>query len=94
MAQIIWLPEAADTFEEIVQYLEEEFGEASARKFVKRVYAFLDILAAHPNLGPIENPAEQIRGFVLHRNTTLFYKTEQETIYLLAFFDNRSETRF
>ncbi|WP_192821836.1 type II toxin-antitoxin system RelE/ParE family toxin [Rufibacter sp. LB8] len=89
MAQIIWHKRATQQFQAIQTYLLEEFGKKAAKEFTFHSFQFLELLQQFPTLGTIENPEKNIRGFVLHRHTTLLYKSVNEKIYLLAFFDNR-----
>jgi hypothetical protein len=56
---------------------------------VKKVYDFLDILIEFPEIGSIEHAEKNIRGFVIVKQLTLFYKITEDKIILLNFFDNR-----
>ena len=89
MAEIIWNKRAGRQFEKIQDYLSGEFGEKTTEEFTNKVFNFLDILAKYPELGTVENKEKNIRGFVIHKYTTLFYKTIEDRIYLLSMFDNR-----
>ena len=42
-----------------------------------------------PFLGSIENKSENIRGFVLVKQITVFYRVDDDRITLLNFYDNR-----
>ena len=57
--------------------------------FVKKVYDFLDILIEFPEIGSLENTERAIRGFVIVKQITIFYKVTGNKIILLNFFDNR-----
>jgi plasmid stabilization system protein ParE len=91
MAQIIWNKRAARQFEQIQAYLEREFGEKSAGIFTSRLFNFLELLAKYPEIGTWENKKKHVRGFLLHRHTTIFYKKEKNVIYILSVFDNRQD---
>jgi plasmid stabilization system protein ParE len=91
MAQIIWSKRAGRQFEQIQQYLERDFGEKSAGLFTSRLFNFLDLLSKYPEVGTLENKDKNIRGFRLHRHTTIFYKKEKNVIYILSVFDNRQD---
>lgn len=91
MAQVVWNKRAEKQFSTIQNYLTEEFGDKVAEEFTSRVFDFLDLLADFPDLGSIENKEKNIRGFLLHKYTTLFYKCEGDKIYLLSLFDNRQD---
>ena len=75
MAGVIkWSKQADVKFDKIIKYLTDEWGENVTRAFVKRTYDFLDLLCDFPEIGSIENPDKQIRGFVLLKQLTVFYK--------------------
>ena len=73
----------------IIGYLYEEWGEVVTKAFVKKVYDFLDILVEFPEIGSVEHIERNIRGFVIVKQLTLFYKIKDDKIILLNFFDNR-----
>lgn len=89
MAQIIWNKRATVQLAKLQRYLQEEFGENTAKTFTNKLFKFLDLLARYPQIGTLENVDKGIRGFLLHRHTTILYKQQEETIYILALFDNR-----
>ncbi|GAA4307238.1 type II toxin-antitoxin system RelE/ParE family toxin [Nibribacter koreensis] len=91
MAQVIWNKRAAQQLAHLQQYLQEEFGEKTTQTFTVRVFKFLELLVKYPQIGSLENPEKGIRGFLLHKHTTIFYKQKQEDIYILALFDNRQQ---
>ncbi|MFW5774392.1 MAG: type II toxin-antitoxin system RelE/ParE family toxin, partial [Tangfeifania sp.] len=78
---------------EILNHLQNEWGEKTTRNFVQKVYNFLDLLSEYPNLGAIENNDKQIRGFPIVKQVNLFYKIEKGRIILLSFFDNRQNPK-
>ena len=89
MAQIKWNKRASKQFSDLQQYLLQEFGKNSVKTFTSRVFTFLDLLLKHPHLGTLENKEKEIRGFVLHKHTTILYKEHKGSIYILSLFDNR-----
>jgi plasmid stabilization system protein ParE len=66
-----------------------EWGKRVTSAFVKKVYDFLDVLIEFPEIGSLENSEINIRGFVIVRQITIFYKISGDRIILLNFFDNR-----
>ena len=65
--------------------------ESVTRAFVRRTYEFLDLLAEFPEIGSMENPEKQIRGFILIKQITVFYIRKTDSIILLNFYDNRQK---
>lgn len=93
MVQIIWHKRASRQFANIQDYLLNEFGEIATKEFTKKVLNFLDLLIKYPELGTLENGGKNIRGFVIHRHTSLFYKAIEDKIYLLSVYDNRQSPK-
>jgi plasmid stabilization system protein ParE len=89
VAQIVWNKRASRQLAELQSYLQNEFGEKTAQAFTYRIFKFLELLGQYPQIGTLENPEKDIRGFLLHRHTTILYKQQKEVIYILALFDNR-----
>ena len=87
--KIYWSKRAERQFDNILNYLEVDWGENAASNFVRKVYNFLDLLSVYPNLGTVENEDKQIRGFPIVKQVNLFYKIDCDRIILLSFFDNR-----
>ena len=87
--RIFWSKRADKKFDNILDYLSTEWGEKVTSAFVKKVYDFLDILVEFPEIGSLENAERGIRGFVIVKQITIFYKVIGNKIILLNFFDNR-----
>jgi len=86
---LFWTKRADQKFDKIITYVQEEWGDSVASSFVKRVYEFLDILVEFPEIGKIENKKRNIRGFVILKQITLFYRVSTKGIIILNLFDNR-----
>lgn len=85
---IYWTRRADAKFEKIIQYLLENWGEKATADFVKKAYAVFDILTVYPEAGPLQHIEGNIRGFVIVKQVTLFYKVQGNTLMLLNFFGN------
>jgi plasmid stabilization system protein ParE len=90
---IFWTKRADKKFDQILDYLLEEWGESVAKSFIRKVYDFLDILSEFPEIGTIENKEKGIRGFAIVNQVSLFYRISGDKIILLNFFDNRQNPR-
>ena len=86
---IQWTRTADKKFASIIEHLDKEWGEITVRKFVKKVDNFLEILSQFPEIGSTENSEKNIRGFVITKQTTIFYRIKKDKIILLNLFDNR-----
>jgi len=87
--EIVWSKKADRTFDSILEYLSSDWGDSSTKSFVKKVYAFLDVLVEFPGIGTIENKEKEIRGFPITKHLVLFYQIRGNRIILLDFFDTR-----
>jgi plasmid stabilization system protein ParE len=87
--EIFWSKRADNKFDRILDHISSEWGERVTSAFVKKVYDFLDILVEFPEIGTLENVEKDIRGFVIVKQITIFYKVSGNKIILLNFFDNR-----
>jgi plasmid stabilization system protein ParE len=86
---IVWNRRASNSFNSIIEYLQQEWGERVTKNFVIRTYQILEFLIEHPEMGSLENHEKQIRGFVITKHNILFYRIEENRIVLLDFFDTR-----
>ncbi len=87
--KIYWTKRADKKFDQILNYLQDEWGENVANAFIKKVYDFLDILSEFPEIGTIENKRKGIRGFTIIKQVNVFYRISGDKLILLNFFDNR-----
>jgi len=87
--KIVWTKRSDTKFTNILNYLNEEWGQKVTAAFIQRTYDFLDIIIDFPEIGVIQNSSRNIRGFTLTKHITVFYRIEDQNIILLSFFDNR-----
>lgn len=88
--QIVWTKRALDKFNKVVRYLENEWGQRVTENFVRKTYDVVELISDQPDLGTLENPEKNIRGFLLTKHNRLFYRATDQEIILLNFFDTRS----
>jgi plasmid stabilization system protein ParE len=91
--EIFWSKRADSKFDQILDYLQNKWGESVTAAFVKKVYDFLDVLVEFPEIGAIDKPGRNIRGFVISSHVTVFYKISGEKIILVNFFNNRQSRK-
>ena len=90
---VYWTKRADKKLSSITDYLNREWGEVVVKNFVKILDEFLDILSEFPEIGSIENPHKNIRGFVVVKQLTLFYRMKKDKIIILNLFDNRQNPK-
>jgi len=89
--KIFWTKRASKSFDDILAYLEEEFGEAATKAFAIKVHSFVDILQDFPELGVMQDQQKKIRGFAVVKQCTIYYRVHQDYIKILYLFDNRQK---
>lgn len=90
---VYWTKRADKKLASITDYLNQEWGENVVRKFIKTIDDFLDILVEFPEIGSLENSQKNIRGFVIVKQLTLFYRIKNNKIIILNLFDNRQSPK-
>ena len=88
---IRWSTRADIKLDQLIIYLETEWGENVVKAFMRKLYDFLEILSEFPEIGSMQYPEKQIRGFALTKQVSIFYRIDDNQIVLLDIFDNRSD---
>lgn len=88
-----WNKRAETSFKKIVEYLGVSFGELSAKSFILRTFSIIDTLSEYPEIGTKESNERYIRGFVITKHNTIFYRYTDSELVLLNFFDNRKNPK-
>ena len=63
------------------------------RILLEKTIDFFDLLKEFPEMGSIEFPEKQIRGFQLTKQTRILYRIKNKNIIVLAFFDVRQNPK-
>ena len=87
--KIRWTKRALKNLESTLSYLESEWGLASAQKFSYKILTFLSALQNNAEIGKIVVKDKKIRGLVLTKHNTIFYRIKNTEIIILQVFDNR-----
>ncbi|NJM24790.1 MAG: type II toxin-antitoxin system RelE/ParE family toxin [Bacteroidia bacterium] len=88
--KIVWTKRASHKFNNVIDYLELEWGPKVTRNFARKTFDIIDLISHQPELGTVENQEKMIRGFLLTKHHRLFYRVTSGEIILLNFFDTRS----
>ena len=76
--EIRWTTRADIKLDHLIIYLENERGKSVVKAFMKKLYDFLEILSEFPEIGAIQYPEKNIRGFTLTKQVNVFYKIESD----------------
>lgn len=80
--QIIWSDDARIDFFENINFLLNTWSAQSASEFIKKVNSVVEILKKEPELYPLTD-YKNIRRAVIRKQITLFYKVEEDKIYIV-----------
>jgi plasmid stabilization system protein ParE len=89
--KIQWTKRAEKSFDKIVEYIEEEWSEASAKKIVRKTDKLLGQIAENPEMCPAIEGKEKVRKGLVTKQTSVFYKIMDNFIRLITFWDNRRD---
>lgn len=87
--KIEWSKEAIISLENILNYIELNFGNSIALQYYKNVETTLLQIQNFPYLGKKCKNKLNLRSIVINKRTTLYYSLTEKKIQLLEFFDNR-----
>lgn len=85
--KIIWTETALESYEEIVNYISHKFTMKEAVDFLDKTEARLVNISNNFEIGSQYKKTEY-RKFLISKQTYLFYKIENQTIYLSVFWNN------
>ena len=85
--EIIWSPLALETFEGIIAYLQNKFGEVAVRRFVKSVDDKINLIASRPVMFRPTGIKENTFITSIRKKATLTYRyfPDQNRIELVVF---------
>ncbi|MBK8984242.1 MAG: type II toxin-antitoxin system RelE/ParE family toxin [Ignavibacteria bacterium] len=87
--EIFWTKRADKKLGKICDYLNKDYGENSSNKFKTRINQIVNLLADFPDIGTLEVKERNIRGFIVVKQISLFYKVRDNNLIILNLFDNR-----
>lgn len=89
--EVVWTIRAANTYWQIIDYLQEEFGERSVKEFVNTVDNKIELISSNPYLFRKSIIQRNIFITVVHKRTTLVYRYRpvKKIVQLLVFWNTR-----
>lgn len=83
-----WTSESERTFNQNLEYLEEEWDYQVINNFLDRVEQVLKTIKANPQLYPLHRPKDNVRKCIVNKRITLYYKImDDQHIALLTFWN-------
>lgn len=73
--------------------MQDEIGDSTTRKFAQHLFKTVDLIADFPEIGQSVEKHKQIRGLVLIKQVSLFYRFDEKQVVVLNLFDNRRKPK-
>lgn len=88
--KIIWQNTAIKSLRELLEYISQDSPKAG-EKYCQEIYARVNSLLKSPESGMVFhlNGNRVVRKVVIEKTKSIFYRVQQEKIYILAIRDNR-----
>ena len=94
--KIIRTPRAIEGFREVATYIAGQFGNKALQDFHKRTKEWTRLLKTMPNLGGIDEEIStetfEYRSVPIYKRSIMVYRIEDETIFIVDFYDTRRST--
>ncbi len=91
--QIIWRPKAREKFQQIVAYLESNWGEKDVESFKGLVKQVVDQIQQHPTQFKMSYKKDIHEALITKHNVLLYRILSDQTVELLVIFDTRQHPR-
>jgi plasmid stabilization system protein ParE len=91
--QIKWSEKSKNDFVEIIDYLIDNWGKNSAKKFRNTVLSTIKLISKMPAIYPVTEYRENVRRCIVVKQVSMYYQvneTENE-LFIVRFYDNRRD---
>jgi plasmid stabilization system protein ParE len=83
-----WTPESRKTFNQILDYLADEWNTQVVSNFIDQVDVVLQRIRNNPHLYPLHRSEQKVHKCVVHKRVVLYYKiVNDKHIDLLTFWN-------
>ena len=82
---------ASKNLENILNYLETEWSPKVKREFIGKLDSGLKHLVQFPESHPKSDTKKGLQRFVLTKQTTIYYKFNSKSIFVVTLFDTRQD---
>ena len=90
---VIWSPQAIQTFSEIIDYLHKNWTEKEIRNFVQQSNKIIEHICLNPEMyQESQKKKHQYRAFIFKPVSLVYrYKPQKKEIELITFWNNRRD---
>jgi plasmid stabilization system protein ParE len=90
---IIWTDEALANLSDIFKYLEFRWTEKERRNFARLLERQITMIQSNPELFPASRTLYKLRKSVLSKQTSIYYRIDNNEIRIVSLFDNRQNPK-
>lgn len=93
--EIIWSKKAGETFQKNIDYLKENWTEIEVKKFINRVFTYLETLRKEPFISrkTYKTKHTHIGVIIPHISVVYRIKPQKQTLEIVTFIDNRQSNK-
>lgn len=91
--KLIWSDEALFNLKEIINYLENRWTQREIKKFSQLLDRQLKLIEDNPYLFAESQNSNGLRKSVLSKQTTIYYRIQDNEIQIMTLFDNRQDPK-
>ncbi len=88
--KIVWLPKAEKRYEEIIDWLHDNWSEKEIIHFIARTDKVINLISINPEIYKLSEK-RNIRQAIITKHNLLLYRKQRNKIELLTFFDTRQK---
>ena len=92
--EIYYTPKSKETLKSVFEFICQNFGEKSGDKFVEKAGKIIKLISEQPYMYKASTIDERVRVGLITKQSSLFYRVNDDKIHLLFFWDNRQEPVF
>ncbi len=89
--QVIWSPLSERDFNDILDYLLENWGSEVVTRFIDIVEDLIEQISLNPKQFPVIHKKLKVRKCVITKHNTLYYRDRRDYVDILRIFDNRQD---
>ena len=90
--KIFWTEEAIQNLEKIIDYLTNRWTQREVDNFKSKLSKQIELIQRNPRMFPVSTFQPRLRKAVLSRQTSVFYETRDNVIYIAYIFVNQKST--
>ena len=89
--QVIWSPLSERDFNNILDYLLENWGSKVVTRFIDIVEDLIEQISLNPKQFPVIHKKLKVRKCVITKHNTLYYRDRRDYVDILRIFDHRQD---